>query len=96
MAALSAAEVAVPSRSEAAAVSAAVRAAAARRTEEWLELAQGDPIDVWPAAGSEEPGPPWPPLRSCVSSNYSRSPRLPGDKAVERRSKTFVGLNFCK
>ena len=48
MAALSAAEVAVPSRSEAAAVSAAVRAAAARRTEEWLKLANDDPIDDLP------------------------------------------------
>ena len=80
VAALSSAESAFPSHSEAAAVSAAVRTAASRRAQAGVFLP--DELE-----GDE----------ALVSASYSRSPRVPGtDKAIERRSRTFVGLNFCR
>ena len=100
MAALRAAEKAGPiSASQAAAVGAATRSAAGRRSaaEELLmtEKAVLDgktPMDIWMEADKA----PTAPAKGGSKSPRS-SPRWGGDKGgVERRVRTFVGLNFVR
>ena len=94
MAALRAEEKAGPiSASQAAAVGAAMRSAAGRRSaaEELLmtEKAVLDgktPMDIWMEAD-----------KAPTSKSPRSSPRRGGDKGgVERRVRTFVGLNFVR